>query len=97
MRPGANVSAYGYDFRGLLTRFADPLTKVMGYEYDASGNLTREAPPVSGTDTTYVYDAADQLTRVNRPTGDYRRQLLHGGHHNGMPRLGAHDATQEEG
>ena len=41
------------------------------YTYDANGNLTSKTDKVTADTTTYTYDAANQLTRVDFPDGTH--------------------------
>ncbi len=79
--PAGRVTTYGYDPGGRLTTETtvgtDGTTSVInGYGYDRAGNRTHHTTPWGmepGTDpgdhtTILVFDAADRLTSVTRPT-----------------------------
>ena len=75
-RPGALVTAFGYDAASQLTQITSPDSRTFNYEYDDNGNqtkLTRNARPGSG-DAALVYqreyDDQDRLTSRTRPSGE---------------------------
>lgn len=62
-----------YDAVGKLTQerqFNNPSTTTMDYTYDAAGNLlTFTQSQWAGATTSYVYDDANQLSRIIEPGG----------------------------
>ena len=46
---------------------------AFNYAYDANGNLTSKVALAGGDITTYVYNALDQLTRIDFPDGSFAK------------------------
>jgi len=73
---GNAIQSYQYDSLAHVTTVTDALSSVTTYVYDAYGNmLSKQDPagncasqPATGC-TTYSYDAANQLTRINYSDG----------------------------
>jgi len=64
--PGEGAPRYehGYDARGRLSSWSDPLGGTRRFEYTASGRLTRLVEP-SGITQDMAYDAGGRLVRID--------------------------------
>lgn len=79
--PGDSPESYAYDAVGNLTKshlsssYAyDAANRLLAddafdYQYDANGNLTRKTERATAKVTGFVYDAENQLVRVDHPDG----------------------------
>ncbi len=73
-----SVISYTYNSRGLLQKKTDQMGRQTTYTYDDYNRLTAES--LDGYTTSYLYDKADNRTRVTYPDGtktDYTYNDLH--------------------
>jgi len=69
--PANFTTSYRYDRLGAVAALTDPLGAVTEFDHDLSGNLTatRDAVATGTEETTYTWDATQQLTVITRPGG----------------------------
>ncbi len=70
--PGSRVIGYGYDANDNLTSITPPGQPAHTFTYNSVDLLAGYTPPNVGagnTQTTYTYNADQQLTQVTRPDG----------------------------
>jgi RHS repeat-associated protein len=81
--PTTAVTQYGYDNNANVTSTTDPLGHVTSNAYDALNRLVAVIDPYNGATkpTTYVYDKANNLTRVTDPENK-STDYTYNGHNN---------------